>query len=199
MDDVSESAYLATGCRLLTAADLALLPTQLPSGDVDYELDRGRLIVKRPPCTDHASLEILIAAELMRQGQRQGHGRGFTNVGIVLARNPDTVLAADLAFVAKAKLPLRKSREDYLETIPDLVIEVRSKNDTRAERERKAEQYLSAGVGIVLIVDPEARLVAEHRTGIEPRIYRAPETLALDEPITGFRVDLGECFSECMV
>jgi hypothetical protein len=29
--------------RPFTAADLAAFPTHLPSGDVDYELDHGRL------------------------------------------------------------------------------------------------------------------------------------------------------------
>ena len=96
-------------------------------------------------------------------------------MGIELSRNPDTVLGADLAFVAKSKLPVRRSREGYLETIPDLVIEVRSKNDTRAELERKAQQYLSAGVVIVLISDPEAKTVAEHRVGIEPHILANPK------------------------
>ena len=39
----------ATGPRLLTAADLAVLPSQLPSGPVLWELDNGRLVVMAPP------------------------------------------------------------------------------------------------------------------------------------------------------
>ncbi|HEV3440659.1 MAG TPA: hypothetical protein VG122_25105 [Gemmata sp.] len=35
--------------RLLTVADLAALPRSLPSGDVCYELDRGKLIIPGPP------------------------------------------------------------------------------------------------------------------------------------------------------
>lgn len=35
--------------RLLTAADLAVLPTELPSGSVRYELDDGELVVMPPP------------------------------------------------------------------------------------------------------------------------------------------------------
>jgi Uma2 family endonuclease len=185
--------------RLFTAADLAAFPTHLPSGEIDYELDHGRLIIIMvPPGELHGSVQLLIGTELMNQGQRKRHGRTYSEVGIVLTRNPDTVLGADLAFVGKAKLPVRKSREGYLETIPDLVVEIRSKNDTRAELERKAGEYLAAGVGIVLLVDPEAKTVAEHRAGTEPRVYLASETLALDEVIPGFRLDLAECFSESL-
>jgi Uma2 family endonuclease len=182
--------------RLFTAADLAVFPTHLPSGDVDYELDHGRLIVMVPPGESHASVQAFLAAELVNQGQRKRHGRAYSEVGIVLSRNPDTVLGADLAFIGKSKLPVRKSREGYVETIPDLVVEIRSKNDTRAELERKAAEYLSAGVGIVLIVDPDAKTIADHRAGAEPRVYPAHETLALDEIIPGFRLSLAECFSD---
>jgi Uma2 family endonuclease len=184
--------------RLFTAADLAVFPTRLPSGDVDYELDQGRLIVMVPPGELHGSVQALIAAELVNQGQRKRYGRAYSEVGIVLSHNPDTVLGADLAFIGKSKLPVRKSREGYLETIPDLVVEIRSKNDARAELERKAGEYLAAGVGIVLLVDPDAKTIADHRAGAEPRVYVASETLALDELIPGFRLNLAECFSDAL-
>jgi Uma2 family endonuclease len=182
--------------RLFTAADLAVFPTHLPSGDVDYELDQGRLIVMVPPGELHGSVQALIAAELVNQGQRKRYGRAYSEVGIVLSHNPDTVLGADLAFIGKSKLPVRKSREGYLETIPDLVVEIRSKNDSHAELERKAGEYLAAGVEIVLLVDPDAKTIADHRAGAEPRVYLASETLALDELIPGFRLNLAECFSD---
>jgi hypothetical protein len=44
--DLSAAAitHVATG-RLLTIADVEQLPTRLPSGDVDYELNNGRLVI----------------------------------------------------------------------------------------------------------------------------------------------------------
>ena len=126
-------------------------------------------------------------------------GRGIKSKdNIALAEKLAEVLGADLAFIGKAKLPVRKSREGYLETIPDLVVEIRSKNDTRAELEQKAGEYLRAGVGIVLVVDPEAKTIAEHRAGAEPRVSIASDTLALVELIPDFRLNLAECFSESL-
>ena len=54
--------------RLLTAADLAELPSELPSGTVRYELDDGRLIVMAPPGDEHGAVELRIAAALLYQG-----------------------------------------------------------------------------------------------------------------------------------
>ena len=41
-------------------------------------------------------------------------------------------------------MPIRESREGYLETIPELVVEIRSKNDSSAEINQKIAEYLAS-------------------------------------------------------
>jgi Uma2 family endonuclease len=71
------------------------------------------------------------------------------DVGIVLTRNPDHVLGPDAVFITYARLPIRRSPKGYLETIPELIVEVKSTNDTLAALERKAQDYLQAGAVVV--------------------------------------------------
>jgi Uma2 family endonuclease len=189
------SATAAQPGRLFTAADLAAMPTHLPSGDVDYELDHGRLVIMVPPGQLHGSTQSRLDFELQAQGEKKGHGRAFTEVGIVLSRRPDTVLGADNAFVCGAKLPIRESPEGYLETIPDLVVEIRSRNDTAPELDAKVAKYLAAGVRVVWLADPVVKTIAEHRPGTGARIYQQSDTLALDDVIPGFRLKLAEIFA----
>jgi Uma2 family endonuclease len=177
-----------------TAADLAVFPTQLPSGDVDYELDQGRLVLMVPPGHPHGLVQVRIASKFAIQGEEAGFGQAVTDEAVVVSRNPDTVLSPDVAFIAKSKLPVRVTREGYLETIPDVVVEIRSKNDSRAELERKTETYLSAGVSLVLIADPEAKTIVAYRAGAEPRVYLEADMVELDEPIPGFRMGVKEMF-----
>ena len=173
--------------RLFTAADLAEMPSDLPSGLVRYELHHGRLITMPPPGDIHGAVEKNLVVELTIQGERKGHGKvRCGDVGIVLGRNPDHVFGADAVFVANRSLPLRQSSEGYLETIPELVVEVRSKNDTRAALGRKAEDYLGAGVVVVWVVDPMKREVAEYRQGGAVRIYAEADTLTVEDVIPGF-------------
>jgi Uma2 family endonuclease len=171
--------------RRLTAADLAALPTELPSGPVDYELDNGRLVVMSPPGHRHGSLQLTFGRLLAECGQDQGHGQAYTDVGVVLSRNPDRVVSPDVAFVSKERLPLKESPEGYLETIPDLVVEIRSKNDTAEELEQKTRDYLRAGVRVVWVVDAESRTIAVSEAGGAKRTLGEHDTLRADGIIPG--------------
>ena len=184
------------GLRLLTAADLAVMPEQLPSGPVSFELHHGRLFAMAPPGATHGNLQAIFGGELLMQGQKKGHGKAYTEVGVVLARRPDHVLGPDAAFVASRSLPSRISSEGFLETIPELVVEIRSKNDTKAEIETKVADYLKAGVELVLVVDPASETVAEHRPNSPPQTLGKDDALQCETIIPGFRLSLAELFRE---
>src|SRR5262245_24289558 len=116
--------FSSAGQRLLTAADVAALPDDLPSGKVKYELYEGRLVIMPLPGAEHSDGQLRISSYLFTLGELRGYGKAFSEVGIVLGRKPDSVVGPDAAFVTKASLPIRKSPEGYLETIPELVVEV---------------------------------------------------------------------------
>lgn len=174
--------------RLLTCADVVVLPESLPTGDVRYELDNGRLVIMAPPGDLHGAIQLNIGYELKRQGELLGHGKARTEVGIVLWRDPDRLVGADAAFVAKSSLPLKVTSEGYLETIPDLVVEIRSRNDTLAELMAKADDYVTAGVRIVWLVDPISRIVLVYRGQSEPQRLGENDLLDAGDVIPGFQL-----------
>jgi Uma2 family endonuclease len=114
---------------------------------------------------------------------------------VVLWRNPDRVVGADAVFIAAASLPIRRSSEGYLETTPDLVVEVRSKNDTDAEVRRKVNDYLAVGVRVVWVPDPEAQTVTVYRPGQQPQVLTTADTLTVDDVIPGFRMPVADVFA----
>ncbi len=99
-------------------------------------------------------------------------------------------------FISKSRLPIRRSSEGYLETIPDLAVEVRSKNDTLAALERKAADYLRAGTVVVWVVDPINRNVVEYRQGDVTRTWGETETLTIEDVIPGFRLSVVDALRE---
>src|SRR5262245_55768487 len=89
--------------KLLTAADLAQMPSDLPSGTVLYELHHGVLITMPPPGDVHGAVESNVATELKVQGERRGLGKARSGeVAVILQRNPDHILGADAVFISNA-------------------------------------------------------------------------------------------------
>lgn len=179
--------------KLLTAADLAKMPTDLPGGTVKYELNDGVLVVMAPPGDIHGVSQGHAYFHLRIQAHERGLGEVRGEVGIVLRRNPDRVVGADAAFVVAASLPVRRTPEGYLETIPELVVEVRSKNDTNAEINAKADEYFAAGVRVVWIVDPAGRTVAAHRPDTSVQVFRGDGAVTCDL-LPGFAVPAARFF-----
>jgi Uma2 family endonuclease len=183
--------------RLFTVADLAELPSELPSGPVRYELHHGRLITMPPPGDIHCAVEGNLITALKMQGEYRGLGKARSGeVTVVMRRDPDHVFGADAVFIANDRLPIRRSREGYLETIPDLVVEVRSKNDTRAALERKGADYLQAGARVYWLVDPIQRTVTEYRPAAETRTYTEDDTLTVEDIIPGFALSVRLALAE---
>lgn len=182
------------GLKLLTVADVAAMPDELPSGPVKYELIDGNLSIMAPAADEHSSAQLRIGAELLFQGERKGHGVARCEVGVVVQRNPDCVFEPDAAFIANRSLPLHISREGYLETIPDIVVEVRSKNDSLRALHRKAERYLQAGVQTVWLLDSRSKSVTVFDKERTPATLSGKDILTTSGVIPGFEVRVADLF-----
>ena len=188
----SEILDLAPMPRLLTAADLAAMPNELPSGPIKYELEDGRLVVMPLPGGIHGAVNANIVFQLKLQGDQQGYGKTLTETGVILRRSPDRVVGPDSCFVTATSLPLDYSPEGFLTAVPTLIVEVRSKNDTTAELERKAGEYLAAGARLVWIPDPIRAVVVVYQAGHPPKPLGLADNLTAEGIIPGLRLNVGD-------
>jgi Uma2 family endonuclease len=124
----------------------------------------------------------------------KGYGRAYSETGLILWRNPDRVVAPDVAFVSSKSLPVRTSPEGYLEMIPEFVAEIRSKGDSSNFIRRKVEHYLKAGVEIVWVVDPAKQGVTIHMVEGEPRELGVADVLTLPTIIPDFALPVADVF-----
>ena len=188
----SEILNLTPTPRLLTAADLVAMPDELPSGPAKYELEDGRLVVMPLPGGIHGAVNANIVFQLKLQGDQRGYGKTLAETGVILRRSPDRVVGPDSCFIAAASLPLEYSPEGFLTAVPALIIEVRSKNDTTAELERKAGEYLAAGAQLVWILDPIRAAAVVYQAGHPPKLLALSEDLTAEGIIPGFRLNVGD-------
>lgn len=175
--------------RLVTAVELAQM-----GEDTRYELVRGQLVAMSPVDYGHgASVVELI---FLLRGYLADHPLGgiVTEVGFVLESNPDTVRAPDIAFVRTGRVPALKG-PGFSQGCPDLAIEVLSPDDRAGEIAAKVDQYLSAGVSVVIVMDPRKKSAIIHRPSAPPVILGGDDAvLEIDDVLPGFRCTLGEIF-----
>jgi Uma2 family endonuclease len=157
--------------RLLTAEDLFRLGPDPP-----YELVKGELIEVSPQGRVHGRVLSNLDYLLNHEVRSNKSGEVLVgDVGFVLARNPDTVLAPDLAFVRTERLV--DEGDGYLELAPDLAIDVVSPSNTSLEIARKIELYLAGGSSEVWVVRPRERDITIHRAEGEAVVYRESDSL----------------------
>lgn len=94
---------------------------------------------------------MLLVADLVSHVMPRRLGKVFSDVGFVLRREPDTLRAPDIAFVAAARLVDCDLNEDFVGA-PDLAIEIVSANETTDEVLCKIEEYFNAGARAVWII-----------------------------------------------
>ena len=185
-----------TANRIFSIAELAMLPDQLADQPVGYELIDGQLNIMAPPGEPHGAFQSNLSAFLKIQGEWTGHGRVRSEVGLILSRNPDTTTVPDLVFIANKSLPTKRSSERYIETIPEIVVEVRSPSETTPKQLAKIERYLKAGVDRVWIVDEFRQVVEVHCMGEPVLVLQPTDTLTAGEIIPGFAVSVADILRE---
>lgn len=109
---------------------------------------------------------------------------------------PGSVRAGDVAFISWDKLPDGELPEAPVPNLfPDLVVEVLSVSNTRAEMERKRRDYFLAGVRVVWEIQPKTQTAVIYSSPTTGR--RIPKTGSLTggEVLPGFVLPLATLFA----
>lgn len=172
--------------RLFTADELL----DLPADGWRYELVKGELRKMSPAGENHGDVAMIIGSDLNVHVRKRGLGKVYAaETGFLIARNPDTVLAPDVAFV-RAERHLKTA--GYFEGPPDLLVEVISPNDRYSEVAEKTEEWLRAGVRAVIVVDPRRRTVSVNRSS---GVTHVEDILEVDDVVPGWRLPLSQLFA----
>lgn len=169
---------------------------RLPSAGHRYALVRGELIRMTPAGFDHGVIAMRLGAWLTNHvtAHRGGLVCG-AETGFLLARDPDTVLAPDVAFVRRDRLPAAGRPKTFWNGAPDLAAEVLSPGDTPKETAAKVSAWLAAGTHLVWVVNPKDETVTIHESGHAPRRLGASDTLDGAPLLPGFRLPVADLFA----
>lgn len=117
--------------------------------------------------------------------------------GFFVRRGPDILRAPDVAFYSAERAARVGNVSGFTTVPPDLAVDVQDPSEPNLDR--KAQQYLEAGVRAVWVVDPQARTLTRHAPGEPARTWSGLEA-TVDEPVLpGFSCRLAEFFGESQV
>jgi len=162
---------------------------QLPDReDVIQELHWGMVITLSRPKMKHAKLQLRLVELLRPKAERLG----IIAAEVAFRALPEYDLrGADVAYVSQQRWDATDD-DDNLHGSPELVIEVLSPSNRRAEIHEKAVLCLSSGAQEFWVVDPKRETVSVTKQGGVAAIYRPGDRIPLS--IFHSELDVSEVF-----
>ena len=171
----------------------------VPEDGMDRELIRGQLREKpmtyRNPFHSEVNITVGYLLKLWVKQQPQPRGRVLGGeAGFRIRKDPDTTVGIDVAYISPELAAQTPPKARLVDGIPLLAVEILSPSDQHEDVAEKVQEYLSAGVALVWVIDPIFRTVEVHRPGVEPEQFNARQDLTAEPHLPGFRVAVAEIF-----
>lgn len=172
-EDLLDPRFPVEHCELVAGVVRHMTPANAPHG-----LVASRLLVELAQHVYPRKLGLLFTAE----------------AGFVLRRNPDTVRAPDVAFVAAERLTPEGLDHKFFEGAPDIAGEVVSPRNRLREIHRKIGEYLGAGGRLVWVLHPRKRTVTAYAADGVVRRLGEDEELDAAPVLSEFRCAVATLF-----
>lgn len=183
---------MSTTIQLMTAEELL----KMPKDGFRYELVKGELKQMSPAGFEHGVVGMNLALLLTQHVKANNLGVVcLAETGFKIETNPDTVLAPDVSFVRRERIPQSGRPKAFYPGAPDLAVEVVSPGDTKKEVAGKVEDWLTAGSGAVWVVNLKRRTVTIHRPRGEALTLTEADELEGQDIVPGFRCRVSEIFA----
>ena len=162
-----------------------------------FELMDGELFEMSPTGAEHGSLAVILSHHIYSFANARGLGIVTVETGHHPPGDRSTLLAPDIAFTSKARLP-QPIPKKYMPLMPDLAVEILSPGDSIRQAHKKAALYLRHGAQRVWIVLPAKKGIDVCRAapnGDMEREFIGREGSLSGEPVLpGFTLELRRLF-----
>ncbi|NET41795.1 Uma2 family endonuclease [Okeania sp. SIO2B3] len=162
----------------------------------DLQLERtakGELIVMAPTGSGTGNRNSSITGQLWLWNHQTKLGKTFdSSSGFHLPNGSSR--SPDAAWVKQERWDslTTEQKETFAPLCPDFVVELRSKNDTISELQKKMKEYQSNGAKLGWLIDSKNRQVEIYRQNREVEILENPNSLSGEDVLPGFVLDLTE-------
>jgi Uma2 family endonuclease len=180
--------------KLLTAEEFFDFVHRPENRDRCFELERGEVVEMSRPGRRHGFVCANVTRILGNYTFAKRKGYVCSNdTGVIVDRDPDTVRGPDVALFddvrSYGELPIK-----YTDALPRLAVEVFSPEDRMSKVQRRIGQFLSRGVLLVWLVDPDERTVTVYKPNDFPRVLDESDELTGNDVVADFRCRVADIF-----
>lgn len=177
----------------MTTVAAPVTAAELEQMDGRWQLVEGGLLKMAPSGFTHGVSTGRIAFRISAHVFAAGLGEVLgAETGFLVGKEPDTVLAPDVAFVRQDRAPSDPGAQAFSDLAPDLVVEVISPSDRAGAVAEKVTRWLEAGVRLVWVLYPAQRFVAVHTSG---GVTHEHTVLTGGDVLPGLEIDLSSLFA----
>ncbi len=179
----------------MTADEFLESRFELPEGGQWSELEAGEPVHLSPPDVDHGNVVLNLSKAFSECVHSSDHGYACFDLGLQLARRPDTVRFPAACFF-DAGPRFAESDREATTTVPALVVELASTADRQRMQPERSLQYLAWGVRTVWTIHPQQQTVSIFKSDQPDRTLAGSKWLTGDSALARFRVQVSTLFAE---
>lgn len=173
-----------------TIEDLEKLQQQLP--DYRMELVDGEIILMTPSGYESEEVATRMTVNLGDWVNRQALGRVTGSSAGFILPNSNT-RAPDVSFVLAERM--RRAPRKFAQLAPDLMVEVKSPDDSLKKLRSKITDFLEQGTKVGILIHPEQRWAEIYRSNAETIRLEDGDRLTVPDLLPGWEVPLSELWS----
>jgi Uma2 family endonuclease len=179
--------------KLYTLQDFETFIALPENRDRHFELIHGEIIEKAMPTEEHGLIVTRLVIEIGIYLKQHPIGRLGVEIQQHPAEDDSNVRQPDITFSLNTTRPVVK--KGFVPELADLIVEVKSPNDTYAGMRAKAAYYIEHGAKLVWLVYPEKELVEVYRPHADIEILTGKDTLSGDEVLPNFTLIIQDIFA----
>jgi len=160
--------------------------------DAKIELVGGKIIIMAPSGYESEEVAFEFGSQLRNWVRPRKLGRVTGSSAIFDLPNGDR-RAPDVSFVRADKLP--QTTKKPAAVVPDLVVEVKSPNDSLEELRQKIQSFLTQGTTVGILIDPDTRQLEVLRPDTTPQLLSDGDVLTIPELFPEWSLQVNDLWS----
>ncbi len=149
-----------------------------------------------PAGAEHGAITVELTLRLGGHVREHRLGKVYAaETGFMISTDPDTVRAADVAFVRADRVPGTPVR-GFFAGAPDLAVQVISPSDRRNDVRAKVTAWIAAGCQAVWLVDAATCAITVYQADGQVEGHQPGDVLYGGGVVPGFEMMVGELFED---